>query len=109
MNTKDNRLCQGCLQEVTNENLGGHAGKSAMSGVLFCDACAQPAPSTAVGDIFEEFAGLDQLLIGSSSAVRGLRVEPHVVARQARLVLLAREYARDCTVLAHRLNRMAMS
>jgi hypothetical protein len=112
----DDRRCPGCLQKVTNQNLGGHSGKSALSGILFCETCVQsdlPAIQTAmapeVRNILNEFARLDRLLRYSSAAVRRLRLEPHIVARQARLVLLAREYVRDCTVLAHRLNRMAMS
>jgi hypothetical protein len=104
------------MQSISNENLGGHSGKGALSGSLFCEMCAQhelPTSRTAtareVRDILEEISGLDRLLICSSAAVRKIRLEPHIVAHQARLVLLAREYVRDCTVLAHRLNRMAMS
>lgn len=115
MNSNDERRCPGCLRKITNENLGGHSGKSALSGTLFCEMCAQrelPITKTAimeVSDILEEFAGLNRLLFCSSATVRKLRVEPHLVTHQSRLVLLARQYVRDCTVLAHRLNRMAMS
>ncbi len=36
----DYRPCGGCHYPVTNANLGGHDGRSAMRGTLWCDHCA---------------------------------------------------------------------
>lgn len=66
-------------------------------------------PTPEVVRILDEFSNLEGLLIRSLSAVKALRCEPHIVARQVDLVLIARQYNRDCTVLAYQLNRMAMS
>lgn len=34
------RRCVGCGAHVTNENLGGYNGRSALTGDLFCLSCA---------------------------------------------------------------------
>jgi hypothetical protein len=40
MNTKDDRRCLICGDLVTNRTLGGNHGKSALTGILFCEAHA---------------------------------------------------------------------
>jgi hypothetical protein len=36
----DPRCCSMCRTRVTNENIGGYSGRSALSGILFCQSCA---------------------------------------------------------------------
>jgi hypothetical protein len=111
----DDRRCHRCGVLVTNANLGGYSGRSALSGILYCERCAQPDPDTSQPllpetiSILDDISSLERLLQRSWASVQSLRLEPHIVARQASLVLLAREYARDCAVLAYWLNRMALS
>ncbi len=37
------RYCCGCGVAVTNRNIGGYEGRSALTGRLFCDLCAEEA------------------------------------------------------------------
>jgi hypothetical protein len=40
------RFCESCKTPVGNLNLGGHDGKSALSGRLYCQACADEVEDT---------------------------------------------------------------
>ena len=40
------RKCVGCDVRVTNRNLGGFDGQSALSGCLWCERCADFAPQS---------------------------------------------------------------
>jgi hypothetical protein len=60
-----------------------------------------------VETILAEFGHLEGLLLESLVALKALRFGPHLVARQRRLLLLARLYARDSTVLVHDFHRRA--
>lgn len=68
-NDQDDRLCEGCLQTVTNENLGGHDGKP-LSGPVYCLNCADDvrALSRHLGRVLR--VQLDNILMG----IRALRV-----------------------------------
>jgi hypothetical protein len=36
--------CVACDAKVTNQNLGGHSGRSALTGALWCDRCVDLPP-----------------------------------------------------------------
>ena len=45
---KQRRACVACGFAVTNRNLGGHDGRSALSGPIWCQRCADSSPRTLV-------------------------------------------------------------
>ena len=109
---KERRLGRRGTGKSLEENLGE---QTTSCKHFLDDAGDKPAVSTApmassdvlVKSILDEFASLARLQKQSYTALLNLSAEPHVTERQVCLVVLARQYARDCTVLAHRLNRMA--
>jgi hypothetical protein len=120
MNTEDNRRCAGCSRVVSNDNLGGYGGKSALSGMLWCDACTSVAvdfellssaerqaqmdawqaevkkrDEAALAAKIAEFDHCDWLLARSLLAFRQFRAAPHYAERQHKLLQLMRECFRD--------------
>jgi hypothetical protein len=105
---------------VSNHNLGGNGGKSALSGKLWCDTCtsvkvdfhllsaaerkaaiaawqaeAKKTTEAAIATKLAEFDRCDSLLVQSLLAFRQFRAAPHYPERQHKLLLLIRECFRD--------------
>jgi hypothetical protein len=124
--SNDVRRCERCLCRVENSNLGGFSGKGSLSGRLYCIGCVDlldrerfdrhecikaaqlKVAQTAKAEleaILAEFTHLEELLLESWVALKALRFRPHLAARQRRVLLLARLYSRDATVLVHGFHR----
>lgn len=102
----DHRRCLICGERVTNKNLGGHNGRSALTGGLFCEAHADGPnrPSSAYHPLPQEFVTVAEdaravitAVLETAMAVDG---SPASAARAIEMKILA-------SIMKRRLDRIA--
>ena len=113
--TNGQRRCEVCRTKVCNQNLGGHNGKSALSGPLFCERCSDEPierrnkrTRSHRCDSFERHCeGIIDEIRTLILAVTHVSLEPASRAAHARLTVAGREVKRRCNRLAYDLRRKA--